>query len=156
MSDNSLKNTEAVDVAYDEYLRSSKSIWPWVRGFFLVIGTIIMIDSLYLFYIWPNFDEYKKGKSPKSMVILDYQKKYGSASWKPLAYSLQNELKKSIFLVAEDSRFYSHNGFDIEAIKLAITYNISSSRRMLGASTISQQTAKNLFVSFKKPTKKMA
>ena len=52
-----------------------------------------------------------------------------------------------MFVVAEDSRFYSHSGIDYEAIKNAIVYNLTSSNRMLGASTISQQTVKNMFLS---------
>lgn len=45
----------------------------------------------------------------------------------------------------EDQRFYDHNGFDFEAIQDAIEHN-STHERQLGASTITQQTAKNLFL----------
>lgn len=46
---------------------------------------------------------------------------------------------------AEDQHFLTHNGFDFEAIEKALDYN-ESHRRKRGASTISQQTAKNLFL----------
>ena len=53
-------------------------------------------------------------------------------------------------IAAEDNRFCSHNGFDIEAIQDAIEYNERQEERgtgrRRGASTISQQTAKNLFL----------
>lgn len=46
---------------------------------------------------------------------------------------------------AEDQKFYAHNGFDIEAMEKAYAHN-KKSKRKRGASTISQQTAKNLFL----------
>ena len=46
---------------------------------------------------------------------------------------------------AEDSKFCQHNGFDIEAIEDAMKRNASGGR-IRGGSTISQQTAKNVFL----------
>jgi monofunctional biosynthetic peptidoglycan transglycosylase len=46
---------------------------------------------------------------------------------------------------AEDAKFYTHNGFDFEAIEKAIKYN-KTHKKQKGASTISQQTAKNVFL----------
>ena len=46
---------------------------------------------------------------------------------------------------SEDQTFFSHNGFDFAQIKVALKEN-SEGRRMRGASTISQQTAKNVFL----------
>lgn len=46
---------------------------------------------------------------------------------------------------AEDDRFFEHNGFDYDAIEKAIAYN-KKHKRIKGASTISQQTAKNIFL----------
>ncbi len=48
-------------------------------------------------------------------------------------------------LNAEDYRFYQHNGFDYKAIRKAMEYN-KTHKRKKGASTISQQTAKNVFL----------
>jgi monofunctional glycosyltransferase len=53
-------------------------------------------------------------------------------------------------IVAEDGRFYQHEGIDTEAIKNAIKYDVKKRSFALGASTITQQTAKNLFLSQKK------
>ena len=46
---------------------------------------------------------------------------------------------------AEDSKFCTHNGFDVEAIEDAMKRNASGGR-IRGGSTISQQTAKNAFL----------
>jgi len=49
-------------------------------------------------------------------------------------------------IVAEDSRFYEHEGVDLEALKEAMEYNLSQKRLAYGASTLSQQITKNLFL----------
>lgn len=48
-------------------------------------------------------------------------------------------------IAAEDQRFFEHAGFDFHAIKLA-TFNYFEGRKLRGASTISQQVAKNVFL----------
>ena len=49
-------------------------------------------------------------------------------------------------IASEDQRFLSHHGFDFEAIEKAAKRNRQDNKRKLGASTISQQTAKNVFL----------
>lgn len=50
----------------------------------------------------------------------------------------------------EDKNFYSHHGFDILRIMKAMFVNITNRKTLQGASTISQQYAKNLFLNFEK------
>ena len=50
-------------------------------------------------------------------------------------------------IVAEDSRFYTHAGVDLEAFQAAMEENISKKQFIYGGSTISQQTVKNMFLS---------
>lgn len=57
---------------------------------------------------------------------------------------------REIVLVAEDAKFYSHSGFDLEEIEYALVANHQQGRKARGASTISQQVAKNLFLSGEK------
>jgi monofunctional biosynthetic peptidoglycan transglycosylase len=49
-------------------------------------------------------------------------------------------------IAAEDQLFPDHNGFDWKSIKKAIEYNERKPGRVRGASTLSQQTAKNVFL----------
>lgn len=49
-------------------------------------------------------------------------------------------------ITGEDPKFFKHHGFDFEQIMDAISKNISKGKNLRGASTISQQTAKNLFL----------
>ena len=49
-------------------------------------------------------------------------------------------------MASEDQRFLLHSGFDLKAIQEAIDYNKTHPGKVRGASTISQQTAKNVFL----------
>jgi hypothetical protein len=66
-------------------------------------------------------------------------------AWRPLA-SLPPSLVRA-FLAAEDGRFFVHHGFDVDRIRHALGADLDAGRFDRGASTITQQTAKNLFLS---------
>lgn len=55
-----------------------------------------------------------------------------------------SNVKKAV-IASEDQMFYAHNGFDYKAIQKAIKYN-EKGKAIRGGSTISQQTAKNVFL----------
>ncbi len=59
------------------------------------------------------------------------------------------EMKWAVIL-AEDSNFYKHEGIDVKAIKQAIKYDLEQKSLKRGASTITQQVAKNVFLSREK------
>lgn len=63
--------------------------------------------------------------------------------WEPLE-SISPNLTRAV-IAAEDSKFCSHDGFDRDAIRSAIKRNAKGGR-IRGGSTISQQTAKNVFL----------
>ncbi len=63
--------------------------------------------------------------------------------WRPLG-EISRWLPVSV-IAAEDQKFLDHEGFDFEAIDKAMEHN-AQSKRVRGASTISQQVAKNLFL----------
>ena len=65
--------------------------------------------------------------------------------WVPYGQISVN-LKRAV-IAAEDQRFLDHGGFDVEAIEKAYERNARRGRILRGASTISQQLAKNLFLS---------
>lgn len=63
--------------------------------------------------------------------------------WEPLA-DIDRNLVRAV-IAGEDGKFCQHNGFDAEAIEQAIEERLSG-ERLRGGSTISQQTAKNVFL----------
>jgi monofunctional glycosyltransferase len=66
-------------------------------------------------------------------------------TWLPLR-EIPGVLQQAV-IAAEDEKFYRHHGFDWEALKEAYTLNDEKERIKRGGSTISQQLAKNLYLS---------
>jgi monofunctional biosynthetic peptidoglycan transglycosylase len=75
-------------------------------------------------------------KSPKAEI------RYRFVPYDRIATSL-----KRAMIAAEDSRFVEHEGFDWDGIQLAMEKNQKKGRIVAGGSTITQQLAKNLFLS---------
>ena len=63
-----------------------------------------------------------------------------------VSYDYMNNSAKLAVMAGEDQLFPDHNGFDVKAIKLAVKYNKKHPTKIRGASTISQQVAKNIFL----------
>jgi monofunctional glycosyltransferase len=59
---------------------------------------------------------------------------------------ISNHLKRAL-IASEDARFNDHEGFDWEGIEKAFNKNLKKGKIVAGGSTISQQLAKNLFLS---------
>lgn len=68
---------------------------------------------------------------------------YANHDWVPIA-EISPELQKAV-IASEDGKFFTHYGFDFEAIEKAYENN-KKGKRIKGGSTISQQTAKNVFL----------
>jgi hypothetical protein len=76
--------------------------------------------------------------------MVDFPLGPSNPDWRPL-----NKISPHLvyaFLTAEDARFFSHKGFEPEMMRRALIENIRLRRVVRGASTISQQLTKNLFL----------
>ena len=70
---------------------------------------------------------------------------YGKLQRDYISYGeMGNHVKKAV-IAAEDQKFFVHNGFDYDAIQKAYEKN-NQGKKLRGGSTISQQTAKNVFL----------
>lgn len=67
-----------------------------------------------------------------------------SRDWRPLS-QMSPSLVRAV-IAAEDQRFCQHHGFDMKAIEKAMEHNERRPGKLRGASTITQQTAKNVFL----------
>ena len=63
-----------------------------------------------------------------------------------VSYSSMSREAKLAVIAGEDQLFPDHDGFDVRSIKLAMKYNKKHPNKIRGASTISQQVAKNVFL----------
>lgn len=138
---------------YNQFLslfpKIAKSI-VWTRRILLCV---LLIDIGYMIAIWPDWKWYADGPFIKSQFIEDYERKswqnrqLPKLRWQPVGWNQIPDTIINAVLAAEDSRFYRHAGIDTEAFKKAMEYNWEKKRFIYGASTISQQTVKNLFLS---------
>ena len=121
--------------------------WSW-----RLLPIIIVMDIGYMVGIWPDWDLYIAGPVQRSSFIRSYEfEQHRHEDWPKLRWSpvsIENIPQNMVraVIVAEDARFYEHEGVDIEALKDAMEYNLSEKRLVYGASTISQQTVKNVFL----------
>ncbi|VAW94946.1 Monofunctional biosynthetic peptidoglycan transglycosylase [hydrothermal vent metagenome] len=120
---------------------------------FRVVAVLILLDAVYLFTLWPNWSDYSSGKVKKTEFINQYlsskkqKPKLPTLKWNPIPITwIPKHLQRAV-LVAEDARFYEHQGIDVEAFKEAMDYNLEHMKFKYGGSTISQQTIKNMFLS---------
>lgn len=125
---------------------------------FLISGS-----SAYLYFTFSDIESLKK-QNPKKTSFMEHRekewkkqrKKYTiRQNWVPLS-QISPYLVKAV-LIAEDDKFWSHEGFDYEAMQKALEKDIKAKKFKLGGSTISQQLAKNLYLSpSKNPLRKIA
>jgi monofunctional biosynthetic peptidoglycan transglycosylase len=79
------------------------------------------------------------------LMLIRYAEGYGIAKeWVPLS-RISTSAQRAV-IASEDTKFCTHNGFDWEAVDKAIDRYQAKKRRPIGASTISMQTSKNLFL----------
>ncbi len=118
-----------------------------------LLPILVMMDVGYLIGIWPDWDSYAEGPIQRSSFISSYEferhrhKDWPRLRWNPVRIDNVPRGMIRALIVAEDANFYSHQGVDINALKEAMEYNLSEKRLVYGASTISQQTVKNVFLS---------
>ena len=84
------------------------------------------------------------------MVYRHFEDLIGDGVFSPIKYTWVSADKISTYassavIAAEDQRFYQHSGFDLHAIQSSIDVYMDGGR-LRGASTISQQVAKNVFL----------
>lgn len=121
-------------------------------GLYLLL-LLILLDAFYVALLRPDWSRLAQGPIPKSRFIKEYQnaqrqdRALPPLQWRPVSLSNIPRVLRQAVIIAEDSRFYEHEGFDLIAFKEAMDYNLTRGRFLLGASTISQQTTKNLLLS---------
>jgi monofunctional glycosyltransferase len=113
-----------------------KGIWKWSKRIFLFLFFFQLIYILLLKWVNPPITitqlfSFISGDGLKR----DY------VSTNNISYNA-----KLAVIASEDQLFPDHNGFDWKSIKKAMAYNKKKPNRVRGASTISQQVAKNVFL----------
>ena len=100
----------------------------------------ILILANILFIVWGKFFN-----PPITITQLGGLLEFGKLERDYIPYDeMGNNVKKAV-IASEDQGFFNHNGFDYKAIEKAMKHN-EQGKKLRGGSTISQQTAKNIFL----------
>lgn len=141
--------TEKKAPSFTKYI---KWFWRIVLGGFLFVCLLFLLASWGAFGKLPNFEELENPKSDLATQVISADGKiigsyYIKANRKPIHYKdLPQNLVKAL-VATEDERFYEHSGIDFRGLARAVV----KLGRGGGASTVTQQLAKNLFT--EKPSK---
>ncbi|HSI22163.1 MAG TPA: monofunctional biosynthetic peptidoglycan transglycosylase [Methylophilaceae bacterium] len=124
------------------------------RGFLwrglLALVVLVLIYQLWIFLHicwWVNHNPGSSAFMDDRLEVMQDKNPAAKLRQKWVPYKrISNNLKRAV-VVAEDSKFVIHEGFDWDGIQKAYEKNLKKGRVVAGGSTISQQLAKNLFLS---------
>jgi monofunctional biosynthetic peptidoglycan transglycosylase len=123
-----------------------------LRWLVFLLSPILLVFILYSL-LMPDISKWKT-ENPKKTAFMEYREKQWKEKgkginihqiWVPLS-NISPYLIKAV-LIAEDDKFWGHEGFDYEAIRKAIERDLKAKRLKFGGSTLSQQLARNLYLS---------
>jgi len=148
-------------------------MWYWTKVLFLIVVGAILVWGAYEYITFPNISKLRS-ENPTTSSMIEYRIAEARADgqeprkymvWQPIEQISPN-LQKAV-LAGEDARFFEHHGFDWEAIESAWAEAQKEGEKEAkaegdydpndwippmpsfkrGASTVSQQLAKNLYLS---------
>ena len=121
-----------------------------------VLLALVILAAAYVLYVWATFPDVSRlaTEAPKSTAFMDARRAelrregkddHLDYRWVPYA-RISPYLRRGV-LVAEDSDFYEHGGVDVQAMREALRKDWERKKVTHGGSTITQQLAKNLYLS---------
>lgn len=111
-----------------------------LKGIGTVLGWSVLISVLWVMLLAVADPPVTWVMAEQSLVVKSF-----SRQWKDLG-DISRSMPLAV-IASEDQKFFDHHGFDLDAIKKAMAYNErKKGKRVRGASTISQQVAKNVFL----------
>lgn len=116
----------------------------------LIIMTIVFSITYFGIYIIAKFTPKLSIKSANKYVFYDINNELYTNDDNWVKLNDISDYLKNATLSIEDKHFYSHQGFDPLRILKALYVNVINGKTLQGASTITQQYAKNLFLNFDK------
>src|SRR3989344_1215994 len=124
-------------------------VWRSLLAFVI----IVLLYQLWIFLHvcwWINHNPSDSAFMQDSLEVLQEKNPDAELRHKWVDYKrISGNLKRAV-IAAEDSKFLDHEGFDWEGIQKAYEKNLKKGKIVAGGSTISQQLAKNLFLSTKR------
>ena len=127
-----------------------KRILKWLIS---CISLVIFVMGLYIYISLPDVRELET-RNPASTALIDQRIRQAQNSYNNIEIqqdwvefgTIPNLLKDAV-RISEDAAFYQHRGIDFTELKEAIKKNWKKGKYVRGGSTITQQLAKNLYLS---------
>ncbi len=129
--------------------RTMRWFWRSVKIFF----ALLILYQVWLFaHIcwWVKFNPSTSSFMDMRLAIMQDKNPKASLQQQWIPYAKISDNLKRALVAGEDANFVEHDGFDWEGIEKAYEKNLKKGRIVAGGSTISQQLAKNLFLSTKR------
>jgi monofunctional biosynthetic peptidoglycan transglycosylase len=124
-----------------------------LKWFLISISLIVIGMALYIYLSLPDVRELET-KNPETTALIHHRIRQAQKPYKNIDIrqdwvefdAIPNLLKDTI-RICEDAAFYQHRGIDFTELKEAIKKNWEKGKYVRGGSTITQQLAKNLYLS---------
>jgi monofunctional biosynthetic peptidoglycan transglycosylase len=135
--------------------RGAKSLGlaGFLARIFVLFFTVLVLYQLWIFLHicwWIKFNPSSSAFMEDRLQVMQEKNPDVELRYKWVDYNKISPHLKRAVVAAEDSRFLDHEGFDWEGIQKAYEKNLKKGKIVAGGSTISQQLAKNLFLSTKR------
>jgi len=128
------------------------AVWAGAALAAAALGITTLISGAYLF-LQPSLPTVEAMRNIELQVPLRVYSRDGRLMAQigeqrriPVTYDEVPEMVRQAFIAAEDDQFFRHSGFDYAGILRSLVVNLVPGKRLQGASTITQQTARNLFL----------
>lgn len=131
---------------------------PLTLGGYFTRGLVMFFMILFLYQLWIfmhicwwiKFNPSSSAFMEDRLDIIQEEKPDAELKYQWVDYSKISVNLKRAVIASEDAKFVDHEGFDWEGIQKAYEKNLKKGKIVAGGSTISQQLAKNLFLSTKR------
>jgi monofunctional biosynthetic peptidoglycan transglycosylase len=128
-------------------LKKAARFLGWIAAAAIALFLAVQVSFFLRLWWWRDHDPQATAFMNERLVQMRKKAPQVALQQRWVPYDrISNNLKRAI-VVAEDSRFVDHEGFDWDAIEKAREKNQKKGKVVAGGSTISQQLAKNLFLS---------
>ena len=128
-------------------------IWYWVWRGFALLFLLLFVYQLWIFahvLWWTRFNPSTSAFMEERLEVMQDKNPDAALQHRWVPYSQISRNLKRALIASEDAKFVDHEGFDWDGIQKAYEKNLKKGKIVAGGSTISQQLAKNLFLSGKR------
>jgi penicillin-binding protein 1A len=135
-----------------------KKLFRWLVIFFLV-SSVVGVSAIGITYLVfaPDLPDVETLRDVQLQVPLRVYSEdgkllgiFGEKRRIPVDINQVPDRLKQAFLAGEDARFYEHPGLDYQGITRAVWSLLTTGEKTIGGSTITQQVARNFFLTFEK------